>query len=536
MIPLHVHSCYSLLKGAFSLKSMIDLFKQNKINAIALTDTNAVYGLVHFYKLAKENNIKPILGVYIDNPSNKNEYILLLAKNNLGYSDICRITTQRNLNDNFNLYSIVKHYWENLILLTPSIELLSLINRENDFYAEIFLTNNSRKKMLKIYDYAVKQEIKLAATNPIYFLNREDFNIHKLLRAIDCNSTIDRMTKDDLADEEFYFKSENDMKKLFNKIPEAIENTHLISEKCNVDLNIGLYKMPEYSGNPGISNEELFYEILQKGFSQLYPQADEKTISRLNYELEIIKELGYIDYFLIVWDILQEAKRCGMITIGRGSAANSIVAYCLGITQIDPIKHNLYFERFLNKARSNPPDIDIDFSWKERDQIIKYVFERYGYEKVAMISTHVTFRARSAFRQTAKAFGISDREISQYSKKIPWTSAVNLPDLNKLYPESKSLNFSIEPWKTIINYAVKIADFPRHLSIHPGGIIIAPSRITDYTALEYVKNKGLGLIVTQYDMYSIEDLGLVKIDLLSQRSLGVLRDTLELIEKNLSDV
>jgi DNA polymerase III alpha subunit len=220
-----------------------------------------------------------------------------------------------------------------------------------------------------------------------------------------------------------------------------------------------------------------------------------------------------------------------MITIGRGSAANSIVAYCLGITQIDPIKHNLYFERFLNKARSNPPDIDIDFSWKERDDIIKYVFEKYGYENVAMISTHVTFRARSAFRETAKAFGISDREISEYSKKIPWTSAKNLPNLNQLFPESKSLNLSDEPWKTIIDLAVKISDFPRHLSIHPGGIIIAPSKITNFTALEYVKNKGLGLIVTQYDMYSIEELGLVKIDLLSQRSLGVLRDTISQIEK-----
>lgn len=530
MIPLHIHSCYSFLRGAFDIQSLIKKAKEKNINAIALTDTNAVYGLVQFYKLAKENNIKPIIGVYIDNLSNKDEYVLILAKNSDGYSDICRITTLRNLRDDFDLKFILQQKWNNLIFITPSLELLRIINRDNDFYAEIYVTNNSRKKMLKLYDYAKRENIKIVATNPIYFLNKEDFEVHKLLRAIDSNSTISNLSADEIVDEEFYFKETQTLEKLFKKIPQTINNSYEIADKCNVEFEIGKYKLPKFRNDYSNNNEELFFEILYKGFSELYPKPDDKTINRLNYEIDVIKSLGYVDYFLIVWDILQEAKRRGMITIGRGSAANSIVAYCLGITQIDPIKHNLYFERFLNKARSNPPDIDIDFSWKERDDIIKYVFEKYGYENVAMISTHVTFRARSAFRETAKAFGISDREISEYSKKIPWTSAKNLPNLSQLYPESKSLDFSIEPWKTIVDLAVKISDFPRHLSIHPGGIIIAPSKITDYTALEYVKNKGLGLIVTQYDMYSIEDLGLVKIDLLSQRSLGVLRDTLSQIE------
>jgi len=216
--------------------------------------------------------------------------------------------------------------------------------------------------------------------------------------------------------------------------------------------------------------------------------------------------------------------------IGRGSAANSIVAYCLGLTQVDPIELNLYFERFMNKARSSPPDVDIDLSWKERDEIIRYIFEEYGYEKVAMISTTVTFRARSAFREVAKAYGLTNEEISKFSRRIPWTNAANLPNLAKLFPESKKLNFNQEPWKSIVSLASKIAGFPRHLSIHPGGIVIAPNMITDYVALEYAKNKGLGLIITQPDMYSIEDIGLIKIDILSQRSLGVLRDTMESIK------
>ena len=223
------------------------------------------------------------------------------------------------------------------------------------------------------------------------------------------------------------------------------------------------------------------------------------------------------------------------MTIGRGSAANSLVSYCLGLTEVDPVKYNLYFERFLNKGRNSPPDVDIDFSWKERDEIVRFVFEKYGYENVAMISTHVTFRARSAFREVAKAFGISNQEITKYSKFIPWTSAENLPNLAQIFPEAKNLNLNIEPWKTIVNIATKIARFPRHLSIHPGGIVIAPKPITNYTALEYAKNKGLGLIITQPDMHGIEDLGLVKIDLLSQRSLGVLRDTMNKLNKNNSD-
>ncbi len=532
MIPLHIHSCYSLLRGTFDLKILIQNAKDRNLTSIALTDTNAVYGLVQFFKLAKENNIKPILGVYIDDPSNRSEYALIICKNFQGYSEICKITTIRNLNEDFNLKKIISQYWENLIFISPSIELLQAMNKQNEFYAEIFITPSSRKKMLKVYEFAEKENIPIVATNPIYFINQNDFEIHRLLRAIDCNTTLANLHPEELVDEEFYFKQSEELKKSFKKIPQAIRNTYLIAEKVNVDLQLGNYKLPQFVNSYSQNNDELFLEILYRGFNQLYPNPDEKTISRLNYEIEVITSLGFVDYFLIVWDILQEAKRCGMVTIGRGSAANSLVAYCLGITQIDPIKHNLYFERFLNKARSNPPDIDIDFSWKERDQIIKYVFEKYGYEKVAMISTHVTFRARSAFRETAKAFGISDREISQFSKKIPWTSAKNLPEINKLYPEARSLNFKIEPWKTIIDYAVRISDFPRHLSIHPGGIIISPTKITDYTALEYVKNKGLGLIVTQYDMYSIEELGLVKIDLLSQRSLGVLRDSLSQIEKN----
>ena len=291
-------------------------------------------------------------------------------------------------------------------------------------------------------------------------------------------------------------------------------------------MNFGKYKFPDFPLPPDETAYSLLWKICFKGLESRYSSISDSIIKRLQYELEVIDELGFCDYFLIVWDIVREARIREMVTIGRGSAANSLVSFCLGLTQVDPIEQNLYFERFLNRGRTSPPDVDLDFSWKERDEIVKYVFEKYGYDKVAMISTTVTFRARSAFRETAKVFGIPDAEISKFSKFIPWTSAHNLPMLAQKFPEAKSLKFDSEPWKSIIDVASKLSSFPRHLSIHPGGIVITSKPMTDYVGLEYAKNKGVGIIITQPDMYPIEDVGLIKIDLLSQRSLGVLRDTL----------
>jgi DNA polymerase III alpha subunit len=535
MIPLHVHSNYSLLQGTISINKLIEFCKNNSIRSVALTDTNAMNGLIQFSQKAYEASIQPILGTCLTEPDNDKKYIICIAKNNEGYSDICRIITQRKLNDDFSLFKILKTEWKNLIIITPHIELLEIINQKNSFYAEIIPTISNKKNALKLYEYSKQNNISIVASNPVYFLDKKDFELHKLVTAIRLNKTIASIPDEELVDEEFYFKTSDGMEHQFKKIPKAIANTHIIAEECKVDLNLGEYKYPSYNTNQKASSFTSLSTIAFNGLRKRYDYIDEKIKNRLEYELSVINELNFTDYFLIVWDIVQEAKKRGMMTIGRGSAANSLVAYCLELTQVDPIKLNLYFERFLNKARSNPPDVDIDFSWKERDEIVKYVFERYGYERVAMISTTITFRARSAFRETAKAFGISNREISKYSKKIPWTNAVNLPKISDMFPESKSLGFDKEPWKTIVQLASKIANFPRHLSIHPSGIVITPTKITDYCALEYANNKGLGLIITQPDMYSIEDLGLVKIDLLSQRSLGVLRDTMDNLNKRSED-
>jgi len=583
MIPLNVHSNYSMLVGAVRIEELIQRAKEFNLPAIALTDLNGMYGLIDFAKLAQEENIKPILGVHIDDPVDADLSAVLIAKNRDGYSNICRIITERQLNENFSLIETLKKYFvrneKNLFVITSSLKLLNELKRIfgvitfDDLFVELFIvekTNSEyssiRKKARELYDFATQNNLKFVASNPVYFLNKEDYLLHKVLLAIKFNTTlthieyllqkknedekqkspvsISKFMKDKfsalsdvgqkilklIANEENYFKSPDEMKRLWKSLPEAIENTYRIADECNVNLEFGKYKHPKFPLPEGETSFSYLWKIAFRGLEEKYKPITQQAVNRLQEELSVIEQLGFADYFLIVWDIAQQAKRMNMMMLGRGSAANSIVAYCLGLTQVDPLEHNLFFERFLNLGRASPPDIDLDFSWKERDAIVKYVFDKYGQDRVAMISTTVTFRARSAFREVAKVFGLSNSEISEFSQYIPWTSAENLPQLAEKFPEARHLKFDSEPFRTIIKIAQRLAGFPHHLSIHPGGIVISPEPITNFVALEYAENKGLGLIITQPDMYPIEDIGLVKIDLLSQRSLAVVKDTIRKIE------
>ncbi|NNG26745.1 MAG: DNA polymerase III subunit alpha, partial [Ignavibacteriaceae bacterium] len=484
MIPLHVHSNFTLLKGTITVEQLVKGAARLGLQALALTDTNAMNGVIQFAKIAKENKIKPIIGTLIDEPGNKCNYFLLLAKNNKGYTDVCKIITSRNLNDDFSIHSILKNEWRNLFIITPSIELLKDVNPSKNIFIELITSKKEKKENRRRFDFATANNFKCVATNPIYFLNKRDFQLHKTVTAIRMKSTLKNIEKDELVDEDFYFKDPALINTEWKTQQDALDQSNKIANECNVDLKLNDYKFPSYHVPAGDTAESLLWKETYKGLSKKYHPITDAVKKRVEDELAVVKEMNFTEYFLIVWDIVREAKKRGMMIIGRGSAANSIVAYCLGLTQVDPIELNLYFERFMNKSRSSPPDVDLDFSWKERDEIIKYIFEEYGYEKVAMISTTVTFRARSAFREVAKAYGLTNEEISKFSRRIPWTNAANLPNLAKLFPESKKLNFNQEPWKSIVSLASKIAGFPRHLSIHPGGIVIAPNKITDYVALE----------------------------------------------------
>ena len=527
MFSLHAHTNYSLLEGSIRIEDLVTFAKRAGSPYAAITDTNAMYGWIRFIRACGEQNIKPVLGAYIDDPRNADLNAVLLAKNDDGYKRLCRIITSRKLNDAFILPRLFDEPLDDIFVITSSLELLHGMTEEarkrKNVFVGLSVTAKKKSRSRILFEYAKEQHLQITAVHPAYFTNAGDHLLCKVVNAIRLNTTLANLPEDSVPDAEYYLKTPDEFAKTWRGLPEAIWNADKIAQSCRVDPHIGEYKFPEFPLTRGESSFSFLWKLSFEGLSRRYQPITDQAIKRLQYELEVIEELGYSDYFLIVWDIIREAKQRGMTHIGRGSAANSLVSYCLGFTEIDPIKHNLYFERFLNRGRTSPPDVDLDFSWKERDSIIKYVFEKYGYDKVAMISTTVTFRARSAFREVAKVFGISESEISKYSKFIPWTSAYNLPGIAEKFPETKSLNFQEEPWKSIVHIASRLAESPRHLSIHPSGIIITRSRITDYVALEYAKNKGLGLIVTQPDMYSTEDLGLIKIDMLSQRSLGVLK-------------
>jgi len=530
MLPLNNHSYYSILQSTLSPQQIVDYAISQGENYAALTDINGMHGLIQFAKYAEEKGIKPIIGAEIDDPVDKNIRAIFIAKNNQGYSKLCFLITLRKLHDKFRLLDVFDNSINDLFVITSSMQILNLINhrqlnREN-YFAELIISSKSKKRTRIVYDFAIRSGIKIIASHPIYFESNENYTLLKILMAIKNRKTIDSISEEELIDSEFYFQSSKKFESDWSKLPEALESIDFIVRNSNVDMKFDQLKFPVYPSDGRISNYELLRKKAYDGMIEKYPNVEENIIQRLEYELNVINELGFSDYFLIVWDIVEEAKRRNMMIIGRGSAANSLVAFCLGFTQVDPIRYNLYFERFLNRGRNSPPDVDLDFSWKERDEIIKYIFEKYGYERVAMISTHITFRARSALREVAKVFGVPDSEISKFSKLIPWTSAKNLPELYKKFPEAKDLKFDSEPWTSIVKYASQLSSIPRHLSIHPSGIVISPEPINRYMALEFAKNKGLGLIITQPDMYSIEDFGLVKIDLLSQRSLSVLKDTM----------
>lgn len=536
MITLHAHSNYSLLQGTIPIEELIAFARKDGNRYVALTDTNGMYGLIQFAKLAQEENIKPILGALIDDPQDENLSAIFLAKNNIGYSHLCKLITTRKLKEDFHLTDLFKDPTDNLFIITSSLELLKKIKFtqviRSNLFVELIITEKQKGRTRELYDFAKTNKLQIVAAHPAYFLKRENFLLHKTVTAIRLNTTIENLDEKELVDQEFCLKTNDELKQDWRALPEALWNAERIAQNCNVDLEFGKHKFPVF---PLPSTETAFsflWKISFHGLEKRFQPITEQAVKRLQYELEVIDEMGFCDYFLIVWDLIREAKNRGMMHIGRGSAANSLVSYCLGFTEVDPLKHNFYFERFLNRGRLSPPDVDLDFSWKERDEIIKYVFDKYGYNHVAMISTMVTFRARSAFREVAKAFGISQSEISTYSKFIPWTSAKNLDKLSEKFPEAKSLNFESEPWKTIVKIASQLSRFPRHLSIHPSGIVITQEPITNYLALEFAKNKGLGLIVTQPDMYPIEDYGLIKIDLLSQRSLGVFKDAMNKINRD----
>ncbi|MFC1752781.1 DNA polymerase III subunit alpha [Thermoproteota archaeon] len=581
IIHLHIHSNYSLLRGVMHPHEIAHAAKEHGMRAAAITDHNSISGAIRFYKACKDMGIHPIIGTKITDlyantpPCSKgltetypetfdqpiaaslgtrvSNYVILLAKNQNGYAETCKLITDRLLDKHFCLRERIQSLSRNVFVITPCLDILNLYPvLDLDMYAEVIYDQGLfQEHSLSVTSLAQRLDIPVTAANAVHFETRSDFSLYKTLRAIDQNTTLSQVKLDDLdyINQTHYFKSAQEMYILFKELPQALSNTAAIAKQCCFEFELGNYKFPKYT--PAHSDtflNKLCFKGLKKRVPELfqhYPsllqndlsrqeQVNKLTrayISRLNYELSIIKKMNFSDYFLVVWDIARKAKQMGIPSIGRGSAANSLAAFCLELTHVDPIQMNLYFERFLNPERTSPPDIDLDFCWKRRQKILNYVFERYGQDHVGMICTTITLGLRSAFREIARVYGLDDREISLITKRFPYfTKTVeNINVLKQTYPSCRNIPLEDEPYKSIFYASQRFSAFPRHLSVHPGGIIICDKPLFHYTAQQKSANQ---LIVTQYDMYSIEDLGLVKIDLLGNRSLSVYQDCLNWLSRN----
>lgn len=531
-IHLNCHSNYSLLEGADPIDSLVQAAATMGYPALALTDTNALYGAVAFYRSTQQAGIHPVFGAEITDP-NTSARAVILAKNLEGFGEICRIISDRRLQPEFSLAKRLRSASCHIIILCPDKEILRSIVQERggkNIYVELTRFASSGGHHIRdLLKFAYRNRLPVAATNRTFFIRSEGWETHRLLSAIRTNTTIHTLPPGATVSPDAWMKPPHEMTRLFGDFPDAIRNTRKIAEQCQVVLPIGQVLFPRYDLPPGTTPSAYLSKLAHTGTRTLYGNVLPTNVARrLAYELKVIDGLSFASYFLIVWDIVREAKARGIPTVGRGSAANSLVCRALAITEVDPIKHNLYFERFLNPERQDYPDIDIDFPWNRRDEMLDYVFKKYGHDHVALISAHVHFRGRSVLRETGKAIGIPCAEIDAFVKRLPHSVDIaRLQETRDAIPECRNLPLEDEPYKTMIALGKRIDGFPRHLSIHCGGIVISPFPITHRIPLEKTPK---GLVVTQYDMYPVEDMGLLKIDLLAQKGLAVLADTIRDVE------
>jgi len=538
-VHLRCHSNFSLLTGAATVDQLAEAAAGRGMSALALTDTNGLYAAVPFCKAARAAGLKPVLGAELTGSLERSApgaRAVVLARSNKGFAEVCRLVTARKLGEDFDLA-------EALIRAAGSQEIFVLTGEEallrslaphlpgGDLYVELCPTGEAGEtaRLRRLVDLARELGLPQAATANVHFVSRRDWVLHRLLRAVDLGTTLEGLAPGDALSKSCWLAGPQTMARRLSGWPaEALANTGLIAERCNVELPTGRVIFPEVKLPPGESAYSRLLKAAFRGACRRYRPMKAEVLERLRAELEVIERQGFAPYFLAVADIARFARRKRIPMVGRGSAANSLVSYALGITDVDPLRYELFFERFLNPERTSPPDIDLDFSWRRRDEVLDYVYRTYGADRVAMICTYVTFSARLAFRETAKAMGLTPAEINRFSKVLPHRALRNLDNLEELWPECRALPVREEPYRSALELAARIDGFPRHLSIHAGGIVVSPFPLTDLVPLE---RSTKGLVVTQYDMFAVEELGLVKIDLLSQRSLSVVEDVLRTVQQ-----
>ncbi len=520
-VHLHTHSHFSFGRGVNSIEELCAAVKRRGMDQLALTDTNGVYGLIWFLQIAREVGIRPIIGAEV---VSNNLRIILLVKDQVGYRNLCRILSLRHLDENFSLLEALLRHSAGLFMITDSTPLLNALRNKvpaNSLFVE--LQPNPRRRAL--LQYARASGIPPVATNGVYFINRDDFFIHRLLRAIHCNATLSNLDERELASSDAWLKDPRQMAQAFPDCPEAITNTERIADQCMHELNLGGPIFPDFKPPTGESAFDYLRRLCYAGAKKRYGTITPQVQQRMDYELDIIQQKGFAPYFLVVHDIVQQSRR----TCGRGSAAASIVAYCLEITHVDPIAHDLFFERFLNTKRKDPPDIDVDFPWDERDQILDYIFRKYGPARTGMIANHVGFKARAAVREVAKVYGLPEAEINAVTKKLSgYWEVDDIHDIIETHPAYRYHQFK-PPWPEILSLAEKLQGCPRNLSIHCGGVVITPTSMDHYVPRQRAPK---GVTIIQWEKDQAEDAGLVKIDILGNRSLSVIRDALQAIKHN----
>ena len=565
---LHVHTEYSLLDASGKIPEMVHRAKELGMDSLAITDHGAMYGVIDFYRAAKAEGIKPIIGceIYVAPGSrfdreagagdDKYYHLILLAENNRGYENLMKIVS-RGFTEGFYYrprvdLEILEQYHEGLICSSACLAGEVARNLAADRYEEACRAALRYRKIfgednffLEIMDHGIPLQRKVNAgilrmrddlgipvicTNDCHYITKDDVEPHDILLCIQTGKKVSDTDRMRYEGGQYYLKSEEEMRQLFAYAPDALENTAKIAARCNVEIEFGVRKLPKYDVPEGETSWDYLQELCEEGFRKRYPEDDGALRERLRYELDTIHSMGFVDYFLIVWDYIHYARSQGiMVGPGRGSAAGSIVSYSLGITDIDPIRLQLIFERFLNPERVSMPDIDVDFEYERRQEVIDYVTEKYGRDCVAQIVTFGTLAARGVVRDVGRVLDLPYAKCDMIAKMIPTDLGMTLDKALSANPELKQLYESDGDVKYLIDMSRRLEGLPRHTSMHAAGVVICGAPVEEYVPLSRGSD---GSVTTQYTMTTLEELGLLKMDFLGLRTLTVIQDAVRLAEKS----
>jgi len=567
---LHLHTEYSLLDGACRIPKLVERIKALGMTSCAITDHGVMYGCIDFYSAMKDAGIKPIIGceVYVcrdrlDKSAANREYshLILLCENNTGYQNLMKLVSEGFLTGYYYRpridYNLIRQHSEGLICLSACLsgDLPKLLLQgryddaeayvremqdifgEKSFYVEIMDHGIREEKIVmpRLISLAREMNVPLVATNDCHYLEEKDADAQEVLLCIQTGKTLDDTNRMRMDTRQLYVKSEDEMRTLFAACPDAVDRTQEIADRCNVEFEFGVTRLPHYPVPEGETALSMLTRLTHEGLRERYPDAKEtdEPWQRLNYELNVISSMGYVDYFLIVWDFIRYAKSQGiMVGPGRGSGAGSIVAYSLGITMLDPLKYQLLFERFLNPERVTMPDIDVDFCYERRQEVIDYVARKYGADHVSQIITFGTLQAKGCIRDVGRVLGMSYQDTDAVAKAIPFDLGMTLEKALTLSPLLKTMYDEQPEVHRLIDTAMTLEGMPRHASTHAAGVLITGKPVMEYVPLQ----RNDEVITTQYPMGTIERLGLLKMDFLGLRTLTVIRDTLDMLREQGSDM